>query len=169
MNALITSALTFLLFLSGCASTPKNQILQNMTIGAAAGVLIAQSKEQSKMSYSLMYGGLGASAGTLYSLYKNDPDLEVEKFKNQTASLRRQLDEITNPVLEKQLPGTLSGKVPDKYRNLIEPGEWRIYSINQWIEDGENRLIHQDKVMELIPPSLKPVALPNQNTNGVQK
>lgn len=140
-----------------------------MAIGAAAGVLIAQSKEQNKTGYSLMYGGLGASAGALYSLYKNDPDLEVEKYKNQTASLRRQLDEITNPVLEKQLPGTLSGKVPEKYKNLIEPGEWRIYSINQWIEDGENRLIHQDKVMELIPPSLKPVALPSQNTDGVQK
>ncbi|MFN9066691.1 MAG: hypothetical protein ACK5V3_05640, partial [Bdellovibrionales bacterium] len=98
-----------------------------------------------------------------YSVYKNDPDLEIEKYKNQTTSLRKQLDELTNPVLEKQLPGTLSGKVPDKYKNLIEPGEWRIYSINQWIEDGENRLIHQDKVMELIPPSLKPVALPNQN------
>ena len=46
---------------------------------------------------------------------------------------------------------------------MINPGEWKIYALDQWIEAGENQLIHQDKIMELIPPSLVPVQLPLTN------
>ena len=51
---------------------------------------------------------------------------------------------------------------------MINPGEWKIYALDQWIEDSENKLIHQDKMMELIPPSLIPAQLPMKNYETIK-
>ena len=142
--------------LAGCAHTTKEKVFQNMLLAGSAGVLLGQQREDFKTTYSTMYGSLAAAIAGAVTLYINDPDKEAEKLREEVKKMKTQMDQMSEPRLASQTQATFGAKVPDKYRSMINPGEWRIYELNQWIEDGENRLIHQDKIMELIPPTLKP-------------
>ncbi|MBS1972657.1 MAG: hypothetical protein JSU04_20280 [Bdellovibrionales bacterium] len=141
---------------TGCAHTTKERVFQNMLIAGATGVVLGQQKEDYKTTYSTMYGGMAAAVAGAITLYLNDPDKEAEKLREEIRVMKTQLDQIGEPRLATQTPATFGAKVPNKYKSMINPGEWRVYEINQWIEDGDNRLIHQDKIMELTPPSLIP-------------
>lgn len=159
----ILSVIAGLIFLNGCAiSKVKNRMYRDMAIGAAIGALAAQQKSENKHAYSAMYSGIGAALGAVISINLNDPDSENVKLRNQVAKFEADLEASLRPKLEFSSSGMMNSKVPDKYKNMINPGEWRVYRLDQWIEDGENRLIHQDKMMELIPPTLKPMAMPTQ-------
>jgi len=149
-------ALGFSAIATGCASSTKGRVFQNMLIAGATGVLMGQQKEDYKTTYSTMYGGVAAAVAGAVTLYMNDPDKEADKLREEIRVLKTQMDQIGEPRLATQTPATFGAQVPNKYRAMINPGEWRVYEINQWVEDGENRLLHQDKIMELIPPSLKP-------------
>lgn len=151
-----TLCFTLLSLTIGCAHTTKEKVFQNMLIAGATGVVIGQQKEDYKTTYSTMYGGMAAAIAAAVTLYINDPDKESDKLREEIRSMKVQMDQIGEPRLASQTPATFGAKVPSKYRSMINPGEWRVYEINQWIDDGDNRLIHQDKIMELIPPSLKP-------------
>lgn len=157
------SAASVLFLITACAHTPTEKVFQNMLIAGATGVALGQQKEDYKTTYSTMYGGVAAAIAGAVTLYMNDPDKESQKLREEMRVLKTQMDQIGEPQLATQTPATFGAKVPEKYKSMINPGEWRIYDLNQWIEDGENRLIHQDKIMELIPPSLKPNSQqPNQ-------
>lgn len=144
---------------SSCANSPKQKIVQNMMIGALAGYAVGQLKSDNKQAHSYIYAGAGASLAAAGSLYFTDFD-ESNELKSQNQKLKSELDKIYSPALVHESTGMMSSKVPEKYKSMINPGEWKIYSLDQWIEDSENKLIHQDKMMELIPPSLVPAQLP---------
>lgn len=146
------------LICAGCAGTQKRQILQSMAIGGTAGAVYGLSKTENRDAYALMWAGIGAAAGAVASIYLNDPDHEIEKMRAETARLKDEMDRMSSPKIEAQTSAFFGSKVPEKYRALINPGEWRVSKIDQWIEDDENRLIHQDLVMELVPPTLNPVS-----------
>lgn len=149
--------------LNGCAITSvKNKLYRDMVIGAAIGAIAAQQKNDNKPAYTTMYSGIGAAIGAVVSVNLNDPDSENLKLKNQIAKFEADLDASLRPKLEFTSSGMMNSKIPDKYKTMINPGEWRVYRLDQWVEDGENRIIHQDKIMELTPPSLKPMAMPTQ-------
>ncbi len=142
--------------LTSCATTQTQKILRDMAIAGAVGIAVAQTRSENKMAYGLMYGGLSAAGAGAAGLYIHNPEGRSEKLENENAEMKRKLDEAFAPKLESKSPGTMGGKIPDKYKRLVNPGEWRVYAIDQWMEDGENRLVHQDKIMELVPPSLVP-------------
>jgi len=156
MNASKAIALASLFALAGCATTPTQKILRDMAIAAGVGVLVAQQKQDNRAAYSMMYGGVSAAGAAVAGLYIYDPEGKTKQLERENADLRAKADEAFGPRLEASVPGTMGGRIPDKYRRLVSPGEWRVYAIDQWAEDGENRIIHQDKIMELIPPSLLP-------------
>lgn len=160
MNVLKKTSTLFLgLVFSSCASSPKETILQNMLIGAITGYALGQLKPENKQAHSLIYSGMGASLAAVGTLYLTDFDGSKE-LKNQNQKLKSELDKIFQPSLKFETTGMMNSKIPEKYKSMINPGEWKIYALDQWIEAGENQLIHQDKMMELIPPSLVPVQLP---------
>lgn len=149
-----------LLGLSGCATSMATKTLRNMAIAGAAGAIIGSQQPAYKSTQAALLAGIGASvvgAGTLLMLDQESRDLTKENER-----LRAELDAAFEPKAEAATPGTMNAKVPAKYQNLISPGEWRVYQIDEWVEDGENRMIHQDKVMELIPPSLRPYVKPTR-------
>lgn len=145
-----------LLILSACTTT-REKILRDMAVASAVGVVLGQQQEFYKDANSLMYAGVLTSAAAVAGLYLYDPDNQIKSAKAETEELRKKLDQDLQPMLESQAPGTLNGKIPKNYRAMIQPGAWKVYALDQWVEDGENRIIHQDKVMELIPPTLIPV------------
>lgn len=139
----------------GCATSFKGKMIESTLIGAGLGAVIGQSRPDYPNQNAVLYGSLGAVAGALYATYKHDPYKENENLKLANEKLKAQLDQISQPKVAFETPATFNSKIPEKYRKLVNPGEWKVFEIDQWIEDGENRLIHQDKIMELIPPSLK--------------
>lgn len=156
MNALkkisfVVTALT----LSSCASTPKNKLVTNVLIGVAAGYAIGSMNKNNSVAFGLLYGGMGGTAAALGTAYLTDFDRDNKRLASENEKLRKDLEAITAPKTVYQSPAMFNSKVPDKYKQLIQPGEWRISEIDQWVEESENRIIHQDKIMELIPPSLK--------------
>lgn len=154
---------------AGCASTPKEKILRDMVVASSLGALAGLQKSDNQNAYATMYSGVGAALAAGIGLFVYDPDRETAKYKKESETLKKELDEAFSPKVETYLPGTLAGKIPPKYRQFINPGEWKIISVDQWVEDGENRIIHQDQVMELTPPSLKPGQNPNKQKNNPTK
>ena len=157
MNVSIkTSVLVIaLMILNSCATTPREKILQNMFIGATAGLAIGLSKPENKSANALLYSGITASTIGAVSVYLSSIDQTESQLKAENKKLKDDLEAIQSPKTIYQSPAMFNSKIPDKYKKLIQPGEWRISEIDQWFEDSENRIIHQDKIMELIPPSLK--------------
>ncbi|MBL7557609.1 MAG: hypothetical protein JNM24_17400 [Bdellovibrionaceae bacterium] len=152
---ILSLALTITLF--GCSSlSTKEKVVLNSTIAGAAGYTYGEHKETNKNSNALLYGSMFALGASIASIYFFDPDSEKEKYRTESIELKKKLDEFQNPRLVVETNSFQTGKVPLKYKNMIEPGSWKIYEIDEWVEDGENRLIHQDKLMELTPPLLKP-------------
>lgn len=156
MSALKKISLSIIaLTLYSCANTPKNTLVTNVIIGVAAGYAIGSMNKNNSVAFGLLYGGMGGTAAALGTAYLSDFDKDSKRLASENEKLRKDLEAITAPKTVYQSPAMFNSKVPDKYKRLIQPGEWRISEIDQWIEESENRIIHQDKIMELIPPSLK--------------
>ncbi len=147
-----------------CATnTAREKILKNMLIGAATGIAIGQMKSENKTGYSLLYAGAISSVVGAGSVWYSDLNEDSERLIKDNHKLKTEMERIFQPSLKFETTGMMNSKVPEKYNSMINPGEWKIYALDQWIEAGENQLIHQDKMMELIPPSLVPVQLPLTN------
>lgn len=148
--------IVLVLMLSGCATSSRDKIYEKMGIAALVGVAVGQAQPNYKATYSTMYAGVGAATAAALSLYLDDPYKESVRLRDEVKVLTSKFEQFENGKVVKQGPATFGAKVPDKYKGLIQPGEWRIYEIDQWVESDDNRLIHQDKIMELTPPSLVP-------------
>ncbi len=142
--------------LCSCATSQKGKIVEWTFLGAAIGGAYGTTRLQEADKNALMYGALGAALGAMAGLYYFDPDKFSEKLANENQNLKKELDLIQSPKVLFETPATFNTKIPEKYKKLINPGEWKISEINQWVEESENRLIHQDKIMELVPPTLNP-------------
>lgn len=155
------SVAVFIIFLSSCANLSfKQQIVTNMVIGAAVGLIVGAGEKDHKKEHAIMYSGIASSGAALATVYLFNSDSEADRLRAQIAKIQTEFDAAINPQVEASSTGLMNSKIPEKYKSMINPGEWKIYALDQWVEDGENRLIHQDKMMELNPPSLKPLSLP---------
>lgn len=142
--------------LSACALTPREKTLSLMATGVALGAVYGASRAEMKRENAFIFGGsLGVLAAGMGLLLFNDDD-RVARLENERDYLKQELEKKAKGTLIKELPATFSAKIPKQYLPLVRPGSWKILEIDQWVEDGENRLIHQDKIMELTPPTLSP-------------
>lgn len=142
--------------LTSCASTTRDRTYRNMALAGVAGVALGQAQPAYKGTLSLAYAGVGAAVAAALTLYFDDGEKEVERLRAENKIFAAKLGQFDNGKVVGQGTATFGAKVPEKYKALINPGEWRIYDLDQWVEGDDNRLIHQDKMMELIPPSLNP-------------
>jgi hypothetical protein len=150
----------------GCATTFKGRMLTAMGTSAAAGMAVGFSKPESKTANALLWGAVGATTAAVVTLLISDPDSETERYKMEARRLREELDLLNSPKIEKQSTGLFGNKVPEKYRELINPGEWKVSRLDEWLEDDENRLIHHDLLMELTPPHLSPISKPTNKKDS---
>lgn len=158
-----TSFLLATIYFVSCASTPREVIMRNIIIGAVAGYAVGSQRKENQNAYGLLYSGIAGTAAGLATTYLSNTDSENERLLAENKKLKGDLEKVYSPSLVYEGNGMMNAKVPEKYKAMIQPGEWKIYAYDQWVEDGDNRLIHQDKIMELIPPSLVPATLPNAN------
>lgn len=151
--------------LTGCASMSHKE----KTIAAMAGAAIIVGTIDANIgenrhtldAHSVAVGATAAAVTGIASLfYFNDEAKQIESERKlqvaekEIEALRDQAG--LSPKLVSETQSTLDGSLPSEYQKLIEPGKSQVYRLNQWINQGENVLIHQDKMVKMIPAQLKP-------------
>jgi hypothetical protein len=156
MNARSSFLLTVSLSLisSGCASTMKEKITRNTLIASAIGAGVGSTREVYKSSHALMYGATAGLLTAAVSLYYYDPDKENEGLKRETATLKAKLDQFENPILLDSGKSLFKSQIPGELSKLVNPGSWKHFSLNQWIQDPNNPnvWIKQVEMYEILPP-----------------
>lgn len=164
----------FSLCLTACASSSfKEKTFRNMIVASAVGLAIGQTEKENKGSYSLIYGGGAAATAAVASILAYDPDKEIEKATGVSKEVSDSLEQaLQNPISKKYYDSNKQGsslrnfnQLPERYRKLINPGEWRLSQISEWEQLDDFTLVHKTELLEIRPPELKI----NQNERGVEK
>lgn len=147
---------TFVLFLSACSSmNTRNIILRDMVVGAAVGALVGQTRTDNREAYSAMYAGIGAATAGAVSALINVPDENQMKRENETLKEQvKKFEKQLQPQLVQQGSSLFSSPIPKEVSSLVEPGEWKRYKLDQWVQDQNqpNTWYRQVEMFEIIPP-----------------
>lgn len=155
-----------LLLCSSCATMSnktKNLLLISgaASVGATVGALTSPQGE-STLGHAMLWGGLAAAGAGTVGILVNDDTKKLEEFQRQLEVAKKENaalkgEAATDAVdLEAQTTPPIGKDFPSEYKHLVQPGKWAIYKLNKWVMHGENTIIHQDKMIRLIPPSLMP-------------
>lgn len=158
LAAVVSLWLSALSMTVGCATSTRNKVLRDMAIGAAAGALVAQTKTDYRMTYTAMYAGTGAAIAGAISTYLNVSKDEELQMENQ--QLKTKLDHFqkqVQPQLIQKGNSLFSSPIPKEVAGLVEPGEWKRYKLDQWVQDPNqsNTWYRQVEMFEIIPPVSK--------------
>jgi len=156
MNALSKiTVISISLSLIGCATTSKEKILRNTLMAAGVGAIYGCKKENYPVANAALYGATAAAITGLASLYYYDPEKETEKLKQESALLKEKLDQFEKPTLIEQGNSLFKSQFPASLAKLVQPGEWKRYRIDQWVQDPNNQNIwlKQVEMYEVIPPN----------------
>jgi hypothetical protein len=152
---------------SGCAtwSNKEKSIFTTaiaVTGGSVIGYLTTPKDGSSKLGHAALWGGVSGTVAGLSSFYIFDEQKRSEEFERQIRVLKMEIeasrDELTSNNSDLLTEGSsLNGKsLPDEYKGLIKQGKWQLFKINRWRNEGENSVIHEDRMIKLIPPHLNP-------------
>jgi hypothetical protein len=159
MHTLLASTL-----ICACATTNRTKTIASMLVaGTTAGIIGASNAPASERpeGHAALWAGAAASAAAIIGMFVFDEQRKNHDLEVQLEGAQKTLQAIhgggeqTAELLYKN--NSPFGKdVPSEYRSLIKPGQWSIYKLDQWTMQGENTLIHQDKMIKLQPPGLNP-------------
>ncbi|MCE3009748.1 MAG: hypothetical protein LW875_03955 [Proteobacteria bacterium] len=156
-SKLLVPSLMFLL--SGCASqSQKDTFVRDMALGALVGVAVASGKSNNREAYALMYGGLGAAAAGVVSGATRIKELEkTQKSAQYFEKKAQELEAQQKPKLFDQGQGLFATPLPKEVTSLVEPGEWKRYKLDQWVQDPTqpNTWYRQVEMFEITPPTAK--------------
>lgn len=157
MNALNKRSILILCLLSsfGCASSTKGKVLRNTLLVGAAGATYGSTRGDYKATHSVMYGASAAALAAIASIYAYDPDKSNDELRKETAELKYKLDQLEKPSLINQGNSLFNSQMPGSLAKLVQPGEWKHYKLDQWVQDPSNPNIwlRQVEMYEVIPPS----------------
>jgi len=152
----VLSFLTVIVILSGCSSmNTRKTILRDMAIGAAIGTIVGQTKSDNREAYTAMYAGIGAASAGVISAVLNVPDEEqIKKENEQLKTQIRKFEKQLQPQLVQQGNSLFASPIPKEVSSLVEPGEWKRYKLDQWVQDQNqpNTWYRQVEMFEIIPP-----------------
>jgi hypothetical protein len=163
--------LLMLVFLTSCASTNRTKTLGMMFatgIAAGAGGALASPSTDRPEGHALLWAGIGTGVAAALGLYIFDEQSRSEELQRQNDVLKKSMAALNGgdsapAQLLYETKAPFGKDVPAEYRNLVKPGSWSVYKLNQWITQGENTVIHQDKMIKLLPPGLNPNVPMEQN------
>lgn len=158
--------LVLLLTLTSCSTmSNRSKILTSIAVSGGAGAIagaISAPHDEKKIGHAALWGGLSATVISILGLYLFNEQAVSEECSRENDHLKKQIHMLHDDSVESgetllfQSSKAFGRELPNEYRNLVKPGEWSIYKIDQWINQGENTLIHQDKLIKISPPHLNP-------------
>lgn len=162
--------------LTSC-STNRGKTLLGMGVAALAGgtlgALTAPQNERAE-GHALMWAGLSSGTAGALGLFVFDEEAKSNELHRQNDVLMKSLNALNGEgddpsgqlVYESNSP--FGKDVPSEYRGLVKPGRWSVYKLNRWTVNGENTLIHQDKMIQLEPPTFSNSLSQTQNPEEVK-
>jgi hypothetical protein len=163
----LTALLAIGLTLSSCASMSNRSKTLLLMAGSAAvaggiGAMLAPSTE-SEIAHGALWGGLAAAGSGAVGLFVFNEESKRRQAEARAAQLERELADFRNES-DPELLGVnqlgLSKPLPEKYRNLVTPGQWSLYKVDRWTSSAENELVHQDMLFRFHQPQINPNAKP---------
>ncbi len=150
-----------------CATTSnRTKIITTMVVGAVLGGTVgamSAPKNEQAAAHGLLWGGVTAASVGVAGLFIFDEQKRSAEFERQGVLLRKELDAVRGegagyhgPQLLYESNAPFGKDIPTEYQPLVRPGQWSVYKLNQWIPHGEGLLIHQDRMVKLVPPQLSP-------------
>jgi len=129
---------------------------------AAAGYAVAPNDTRPEMS-AAYFGAVGAAVAGAAGLFIFDEQRRADELERESNVMRKELAAFRDeggPSKEPQLLYETSApfgkEIPAEYQGLVRPGHWSVYRLNQWVNQGEGTVIHQDRMVKLVPPQLTP-------------
>ncbi len=156
MNRILLKTLVFasVLTLAGCATNRQNRWAATggaVAVGLGVGAATAPNNERKEL-HAVYWGALLGLGAALISqeIFSDAKEIERLTLENQKQSL--QLDVIQNATTVLQREGKGYFKSPTG-EELLPSGKakWKLYQIDKWVKDGPTRLIHQDRMVEIVP------------------
>lgn len=147
--------LVSVLALTACSSlNTRNTILRDMAIGAVIGTLVGQTRDTNREAYSAMYAGIGAATAGAISAVINIPDENLKKENDDLKEKVKNFELQLKPKLIQQGNSLFSSPIPKEVSSLVNPGEWKRYKMDQWVQDpnDSNTWYRQVEIFEIIPP-----------------
>lgn len=148
------------LALTGCSGMSyKEKSLSLIAASVAAGYLLGPANTpqgESASTHGLLWAGLAGTAGGVGSPYIFKDDLTNSESLEELENLRNKI-KIENSKKEKGsgINSFLEKPLPKEFSKLVNPGGWKIYQTDEWIKESDERLIHQDKIIEITLPEIK--------------
>lgn len=158
-NSILILSLIF--FLQGCSTTSNRQKTLALTaVAVGAGYVIGQQKQSNKDANSLLYAGILGTTAAVAGMYIFDEEKKSEELRAENLRLKTQLDDFEHATGDSSKFSYNSiftnSDVPEEVKNLIKPGQVKTYKLNQWVREGNNRLVLKTDVIEFIEPKLIP-------------
>lgn len=169
-NVITLLAVASLALQTGCASisTVSNRTKTLLLMGgvgaaaAAAGYSLAPQDTRPEMS-AAYFGAVGAAVAGAAGLFIFDEQKRTEELDRENGIMRKELAAFRDeggssrePQLLYETNAPFGKEIPSEYSGLVKPGHWSVYRLNQWVNQGEGTIIHQDRLVKLVPPQLTP-------------
>lgn len=142
------------LSLSGCATNRENRWAMTggaVAVGLAVGSAASPGEERKEL-HAVYWGALLGLGASLLSQEIFSDAKEIERLKAESMKKDLQLDLIQNSqtVLQREGKGYFKSPSGEEFFSG-EKAKWRLYQIDKWVKNGPNQLIHQDRMVEIVP------------------
>lgn len=163
MKAILLTVVACLL--CSCASTNRTKTLIAMGVGGLAGATVGAMtapKDENSAAHAVLWGGVTTVGAAVLGLFIFDEQKRSEKLMHENENIQKTLDALNgvglsaDPKLLYETTAPFGKDIPREYQHLVKPGRWSVYGLNQWVVQGERGLIHQDKMMKILPPEFNP-------------
>lgn len=161
---------------SGCASmSNRTKTLVAMGVaGIAAGTAgaMAAPADENALAHGFLWGG-GASALTgAIGMFIFDEQARSREYERELKVAKDELESIRwgagmneeRLIYESSAGGDSEKGIPDEVKKLLSPGWIRVYQTSAWVKQGDDSLVHQDKVIRIKKPQLIPDGGPKNET-----
>lgn len=160
---------------SGCAtmSNRSKTLLAMVGTGIIAGSIAASKApdDESSVAHAAVWGGTTAAVAGAVGLFLFDEQAKSQEAERKLQVAQHELDafrgesstDAQHPYA--QSDSSLERDLPSEYRSLVRPGKWSIYKVNNWTLQGENTIVHQDKILRIEPAHFQP----QTKTEGEEK
>ncbi len=169
----------YILTLSGCAtmSNRTKTILTSVGAGLVAGTIAANlaPKDENPAVHAAVWGGSTAAATAIAGLFVFDEQKRSDELNRKLQIAESELSALRGESSEKEArliydsDSAMGRELPNEYRNLVRPGKWSLYRVNQWVAQGENTLVHQDRILQIQPPQFQNPMVTENKKEGETK
>lgn len=142
----------------GCATTNRTKIVGMSIASGVAGVTYGSLQPGYKQQNSILFGSLAMAVAAVAGLYIFDEQKVSEKLRLEKADLEERisiLDQQNRPHLIAEGSSLMAAPLPKDLSHLIQPGQWRRYKLDQWVQDigNPNVWYRQQEMFEIVPPN----------------